>query len=84
MRVFNPYDSDVSVKRERNVELFSPVSYVSGNLFEKEVFDADLGKKSGDLPEHLRKVYSEGCNHLTDEKSNTFKIFFYGIYSRIC
>lgn len=36
----------------------------------KKVFDSDL-KRNFDVPEHLRKLYSEGCNHLTDEESFT-------------
>lgn len=56
MRVFNQYDSGVIVKKKTDVALFSPVNYVSENLFEEvHVFDADLWKKSRGLPEHVSK-----------------------------
>lgn len=56
--------------RETNVAFFYLLIIFNRNLHEEKVFDSDL-KRNFDVPEHLRKLYSKGCNHLTDEESYT-------------
>ena len=75
VRVFNPGEKAVCVKENTEIALVTPVNYVSEELPNISVCNAENRKQSEDIPEFLRSMYQEGCINLSPEQAVKFKQF---------
>lgn len=74
VRVFNPNDNDVNVKKNTYLALFSPVLYSSASVPEN-VYSVNTAGVSGELPDYLCDLYKDGCIFLSPEQSQKFRRF---------
>lgn len=68
IRVFNPGEKPRLIKRGTLIASFIPVEYVSeaiDNCFDEV---SPVNEENGEMPQHLKAVYDDGCYHLTAEE----------------
>lgn len=74
VRVFNPSDNDVKVKKNTYLALFSPVLCSSASIPEN-VYSVNTTGVFEELPDHLCDLYKDGCKLLSPEQSQKFRRF---------
>lgn len=74
VRVFNPSDNDVKVKKNTYLPLFSPVLCSSASVPEN-VYSVNTAGVSEELLDHLCDLYKDGCKLLSPEQSQKFRRF---------
>lgn len=72
VRVFNPSDNDVKVKKNIYLALFSPLLRSSASVPEN-VYSVNTAGVSEELPGHLCDLYKDGCKLLSPEQSQKFR-----------
>lgn len=73
VRVFNPGNHEVCVKRDTEIGVLAPVGDVIESLLHEDVTVCDIktGTGSVELPEFLCEKYRGGCEHLSTEQNRT-------------
>lgn len=74
VRVFNPSDNDVKVKKNTYLPLFSPVLCSNASVPEN-VYSVNTAGVSEELLDHLCDLYKDGCKLLSPEQSQKFRRF---------
>jgi hypothetical protein len=74
VRVFNPGESEVCVKKNTEIALLTPIKDVLDSLKSKdvEVCNVTVGNGSDELPEFLCEMFRKGCENLSTEQANEF------------
>lgn len=72
VRVFNPSDNDVKVKKNIYLALFSPLLCSSASVPEN-VYSVNTAGVSEELPDHVCDLYKDGCKLLSPEQSQKFR-----------
>ena len=75
VRIFNPGDSEICVKKNTEIALVTPVSCVCDSLQWNNVCDVQAGRVSKELPDFLCRMYEQGCQNLSKEQAIEFKKF---------
>ena len=75
VRVFNPYNRDIVVRKHSVMAVFEPVNFISSRIPVEEVCNIGCGSKNDEVPDFLRNVFKDGCEHLDDEQIEKFKEF---------
>lgn len=77
VRVFNPGNHEVCVKKDTEIGVLAPVGDVIESLPQEDmtVCDIKTGTGSVEFPRFLCEMYRGGCEYLSTEQANEFKKF---------
>ena len=78
VRVFNPGDGEICVKKNTEIALLAPVNFVSEPLHSENVCNVQKLSVSEEIPAFLQEVFDEGCRNLTLEEADKFRQFLIG------
>lgn len=77
-RIFNLNEEDVKIYRYTHIALFTPI-YKVGPVFELQTSNRNVEQVEvtdsliTDIPDHLRDVFINGCEHFNETQAKTFK-----------